>query len=187
MNISKKKLFAIIAIVALLTTATAYALTQVFHEIPSHVSIAGIGVAVHWNIENAKGDPITAMEFGLIVPPDSRVGYLPENQLQNLIVLVADCNGVSEIVTWDSDLDPAIGTIGLEIEVCTNIGGSYADYEWQPVSSFDMALKQQIGIRGDWTGARVGDYGYLRILLYTLEDATHGDFEFTITFTGTQI
>lgn len=186
MNISKKKLFVIIAMFAMLTTAIAFA-TQVFYEIPSHVSIAGIGVAVHWNIENAMGNPITTMEFGLIVPPDSRIGYLPEDPLQYLIVLVADCNGVNETVTWDSDLDPAIGTIGLEIEVCTNIGGSYADYEWEPVSSFDMAEHEQIGFRGPWASAHVGDYGYLRILLHTLEDATHGDFTFAITFTGTQI
>lgn len=180
MQLSKKGLFAIIAIVALITTATAVGF-HVFYEIPTcDVSIAGIGIEVYdWFEGETLGALITAIDFGLLVPPEK--GYSQQ------IVLVADCNGVDETITWDSTLDPTVGSIKLEVEVCTEAWVGGADYEWQDLApGFVMTDHQTLGFRGDWESAQLGDYGHLRIVLQTLLDATRGEYSFTITFYGDQ-
>ena len=182
MNISKKSLFAIIVTVALLTTAIGYALFHVEYEIPSvTVNIAGIGIeAYKWAEGETLGALCTTIDFGLLVPPEK--GY------SMLIVLAADCNGVDEIITWDSTLDPAIGTIKLQREVCTDSWAGGATYEWQSLApGFTMTDHQIMGYRKSVESVVIGDPGHIRIVIETLEDATRGEYSFTITFYGDQV
>lgn len=87
MKMSKKSIFAIIA-VALLTTTVVYAAFHVFYEIPTcNVSIAGIGIECYdWFEGETLGALTTEIDFGLLTTPSK--GYSQQ------IVLKADCNGV---------------------------------------------------------------------------------------------
>lgn len=188
MNISKKSLFTIIAIVGLATAIIAYALPLALYDISSNVSIAGIGIEVNWNIEDSVGPLVTAMDFGTVIPPLSQVGYLPGNSAQYRIVLVADCNGVSEAITWNSTLNSTIGSIEVQIERNSKFI-TENNWEWISLSDIVMSDFEVLGFRPtvDPEDIPDGAYGHIRILLQTLEDAPHGDFTFTITFIGTQI
>jgi hypothetical protein len=179
MNIRKSK-FAIIALLfAILTGSIAYALFHVSYIIPNNtVSIAGIGVEVHnWVEGETVGTLTTTINFGLLTPPEK--GYS-----QN-IIFTADCNGVNEAITWTTNLSSTIGTILLEQEVYNYASG---DWSWQPLASgFILTDHQTLGLRPSSSQLTDGSKGHIRIVLQTLETATHGDYIFTITFNGDQV
>jgi len=182
MNISKKQLFGIVLIVALLTSTFAYAAFHVEYQIPNvTVNIAGIGIEVYnWFEGETLGALCITIDFGLLVPPEK--GY------SQLIVLASDCNGVDEYVSWDTTLDPSVGTIKLQREVCTDAWAEGAEYEWQPLApGFVMTDHAKFGFRKPIGSVVEGDPGHIRILLDPLLDATRGEYSFTITFYGDQV
>lgn len=182
MDISKKKFTSIILLVAVLVGGVAYAAFHVEYEIPTvTVNIAGIGIEVYeWFEGETLGALCITVDFGLLVPPEE--GY------SQLIVLAADCNGVDEYITWNSTLDPLVGTVKLEREVCVDAWADGATYEWQPLApGFTMTDHAKFGFRKPVGSAVEGDPGHIRIVLETVEDATRGEYSFTITFYGDQV
>ena len=132
MKLSKKGIVAIILALTVIGSI-AYAQFHAEHKIPKNtVSIAGIGITVNWLGEGETvGVLVTETNFGLITPPAQGIAFYPSNPAISNIVLVADCNGVNEKITWTTNLTSTVGTIGLEQEVYNKAEGVW---HWQPLA-----------------------------------------------------
>lgn len=188
MKMNKK---GIVALVLALTVmgSIVYAAFNVTYQIPNnHVSIAGIGVTVNWlNEPDVVGALVTSVEFssvGWIIPGDKAIGVNPTVISKYAVLFVPNCNGVNEVISWTTTLDPTIGTIALEREIWHRSGASWT---WEPLSpGFTLTGKNIFGLRPPPPPPEYDDLakGYIRIVMTTLTTAPHGDFTFSITFNG---
>lgn len=181
MNISKKGLFGIILIVAILTSSLAYALLQVYYEIPTvHVTVRGIGLQVYnWSADpDTLGALCTAIDFNML---DQDVEGFSQK-----IVLVADCYGYDMSIGWTTDLDPAVGTIGLQVEQVELLPVSGYYNQTLSQDGLVMAGSEKIGLK-KLSDAVEGDYGHLWVTITILPDAPYGIHDFSITFIDTQV
>jgi hypothetical protein len=186
MKISKR-LLAVIGLISILAIGVGYAIFTTQYVIPNNtVSIAGIGVTVNWWGESeTTGALVTSTQFGLVTPP--AVGYAvnPTNPAIGYILLIADCNGVSEAITWTSSLDPAVGTISIQGE--KSVGNN--NYEWFNLpQGYVMTNHNTLGFRpSSYPGVSADFNGHLRLVFTPAANPPHGDFTFSITITGTQV
>jgi len=180
------KKIAVCVLALCLAIGLAAAAFTVQYEIPTnHVSIAGIGLTVNWLGEaETVGALVTETNFGLITPPAKGIAFYPTNPAITNIVFVPDCNGVDEKVTWNSTLDPTVGTLSLEIEYFSSITEGW---KWKTLEQgFTLTDHKVFGFRPSGDPVE-NDLGHIRIVLQTVSTAPHGDFTFKITFNALQI
>lgn len=187
MKISKRLLACVTTLITILAISIAYAIFTTTYTIPNNtVSVAGIGVSVNWWGESeTKGALVTSTQFGLVTPPSVGYAVNPSNPAIGYVLVTADCNGVSEAITWTSTLDPTVGTISIQGE--KSVGSQ--NWEWFDLpQGYILTNHNTLGFRpSSYPGVSNDFNGHLRMVFTPAANPPHGDFSFSITFTGTQV